>query len=74
MACHPLCTPSPNPGLTGEKYPLYKGAAPKNREIVRPKIIPDNPQVGTVKTDETGFGGFVTMPLGIFAESIATKR
>jgi hypothetical protein len=30
-------------------------------------------QVGNAKTDETGFGGFVTIPLGIFAESIVTK-
>jgi hypothetical protein len=29
---------------------------------------PDNPQVSTVETDETGFGGFVTTPLGIFPE------
>jgi hypothetical protein len=35
--------------------------------------IPDNPQVGNVKTDETGFGGFVTMPLGVFPELFATK-
>ena len=34
---------------------------------------PDNPQMSTVKTDETDFGDFVTMPLGIFPESIGTK-
>jgi hypothetical protein len=28
--------------------------------------------VSNVKTDETGFGGFVTMPLGIFAKLLAT--
>jgi hypothetical protein len=31
------------------------------------------PQADTVKTDETGFGGFVTMPLAIFAKSTGTK-
>jgi hypothetical protein len=31
------------------------------------------PPKGNVKTDETAFGGFVTMPLGIFAGLIGAK-
>jgi hypothetical protein len=30
---------------------------------------PNNPQVSNAETDKTGFGSFVTMPLGIFVES-----
>ncbi len=37
----PLSADSSNEGPIRKNYPLYKGAAPKNREIVRPKI-PDN--------------------------------
>ena len=29
---------------------------------------PNIPQVGNAETDETGFGGFVTMLLGVFCE------
>jgi hypothetical protein len=53
-----------------KNYPLYKGRlAQQNREKFL--IIP---QVGNAETDETGFGGFVTMPLGIFTEYFAPSR
>jgi hypothetical protein len=45
--------------------PLYKPPTPQLREEFL--IIP---QTGNAETDETGFGGFVTMPLGIFVEYI----
>jgi hypothetical protein len=32
------------------------------------------PQVGNVKTDETDFGGFVTMPLGIFSGNFGPSQ
>jgi hypothetical protein len=35
--------------------------------------LPKNHQVDNAEPDETGFGGFVTMPPGIFVESIVTK-
>jgi hypothetical protein len=31
------------------------------------------PRAGNTETDETGFGGFVTMPLGIFAKLFGTN-
>jgi hypothetical protein len=34
---------------------------------------PDTPPVSNVKAGESGFGGFVTMPLGIFGELFGTK-
>jgi hypothetical protein len=36
--------------------------------------IPNIPQVSTAETDETGVGGFVTMPLGIFSGNFGPSR
>jgi hypothetical protein len=58
---------------SGKNYPLYKGALPRQtRELLRQKILVI-PQVSTAETDETGFGGFVTMPLGIFAQPLGAN-
>jgi hypothetical protein len=54
-----------------KNYPLHKGRlARQNSEIFCPKKILIIPQIGTA---ETGFGGFVTIPLGIFAKSFGTN-
>jgi hypothetical protein len=39
-----------------------------------PKKFLITPQVGTVKTDETGFGGFGTMSLVQFIETFGTNQ
>jgi hypothetical protein len=70
--CHsPFSARQQQTGLTEEKYLLYK-SHPAKPITTQPKK-PQCPQVGTAETDETGFGGFVTMPLGIFATLVGRE-
>ena len=49
---------------------LIAPPGPSETEKNSVQKIPIIPQAGNAETDETGFGGFVTMPLGIFVEYI----
>jgi hypothetical protein len=52
--------------LTPTKNPVLLATTPTEKIL---KIR----QVDNAETDETGFGGFVTMPLSILAEPFGTK-
>jgi hypothetical protein len=71
MGHSPFSTRQQQTGLTEEKYLLYK-VHPAKPITTQPKKS-QCPRASNVKTDETGFGGFVTMPLGIFAKSFGTN-